>query len=173
MNFNVIFTISIIFITLCHGDRLDKVPVTYKFPDNMNLYNFKKDIKSHPMLFFDNSFLPVYLKQARTTHAHIANDMEKAVDFIYSMQNDSKKSLLPPESQQEFASSWNEKYGNALPALAMHFYLNQNDHKLLDFIQLFMDRMVSYDSWYVGHLPAVSKHFSSPLYEFYNVNLQA
>lgn len=110
------------------------------------------------MLFFDNSFLPEYLKQARTTHKHIAKDIEKAVDFVYNWKYKSRKEpvLLPPASQEEFASKWNEKYGNTLPVLAMHFYLNQQDKKLLDFIQLFMDRMASYDSWYVSNLPAVS-----------------
>ncbi len=113
------------------------------------------------MLFFDNSFLPLYLKQARSTHAHIAKDMAKAVEYVYNTLDTSRKepSLLPPESQQHFASSWNEKYGNVLPVLAMHFYLNQDDHKLLDFIQLFMDRMASYDSWYISYLLKVRINF--------------
>ncbi len=152
-----IVTLNILIAFSC-GDSLDKVKVTYNFPSKIHLYNFKKEIKSHPMLLFDNSFLPAFLKQARTTHRHIAKDIEKAVDFVYNLKYKSQKEpdLLPPESQEKFASKWNEKYGNTLPVLAMHFYLNQNDGKLLDFIQLFMDRMASYDSWYVAKSPAVS-----------------
>ncbi len=150
----LIFITNIIIINFFHGDCLDIINSTYSFPTNiLKAYNFQQEIKSHPMLLFDNSFLSMYMEQAETTHRHIAQRIAKAVDIVSKCDQESV--FLPPESQKMFAAVWNEKYGNVLPLLAMHFYLNQNDRKLLNFIVLFMDRMASYDSWYVNGLQEV------------------
>ena len=48
---------------------------------------------------------------------------------------------FPPVTYEELGSAWNEKFGNALPVLALNY--------TLDFIVSYMDRMASYDCWYV------------------------
>ena len=115
----------------------------YKFPDDIQKYKRSKAFKDHPLLFFGSEDIDKYRKMATGTHKDHALRLKKAADYI---TNGNK---LPPPTYEEFGSAWNEKYGNALPSLAMNYILQPNNRTLLDYVTLYMDRMVSYRSWYV------------------------
>ena len=122
---------------------VEGVGKTYHFPDDIGKYNTKKRYAGHPMLFFDRHDIPHYLRMASTTHREHAKRLQQCAEYLMS------KNALPPVTYDEFASAWNEKYGNFLPALSMTHILQPSDQNLLRFITLYMDRMASYWSWYV------------------------
>ena len=115
----------------------------YKFPDDIEKYNTNKVFKGHPMLFFSGDDIANYRRKATGTHKGQALRLRRCADSLMINKN------LPPVTYDEFGSTWNEEYGNALPALAMNYILQPNNLTLLDFITLYMDRMASYKSWYV------------------------
>ena len=122
---------------------VEGVGKTYHFPDDIGKYNTKKRYAGHPMLFFDRHDIPHYLRMASTTHRESAERLRQCAEYLMS------KNALPPVTYDEFASAWNEKYGNFLPALSMTYILHPSDQNLLRFITLYMDRMALYWSWYV------------------------
>ena len=115
----------------------------YKFPDNSAKYNFAQNFPDHPMLFFSKDDIRLYRQKAAASHRQFAKRIHEGAKFIMS------QSILPPLTYEEFGSEWNVQYGNVLPVLAMSYVLGENTLKVLDYITLYMDRMVSYRSWYV------------------------
>ena len=100
---------------------VEGVGKTYNFPDDIGKYNTKKRYAGHPMLFFDRHDIPYYLRIASTTHREHAKRLRQCAEYLMS------KNALPPVTYDEFASAWNEKYGNFLPALSMTYILQPND----------------------------------------------
>ena len=122
---------------------VEGVGKTYKFPDDISKYNTKRRYVGHPMLFFDKGDIPHYQHLAATSHRGHARRLRQCAEYLMSTE------ALPPVTYDEFASAWNEKYGNFLPALSMTHILLPSNQTLLRFITLYMDRMASYWSWYV------------------------
>ena len=104
-----------------------------------------KPLKRHPMLYFTYDDIDALRHKAVTTHRHLVVELRNAVDDI-------TKRSMPPVTEEKFARSWNELYGNNLPPLAL-YHLLFPDKKLLNLIKVYMDRMASYDRWLVASSP--------------------
>ena len=115
----------------------------YKFPENLAKYNFAQSFQDHPMLFFSKDDIRFNKQKAANSHRQFAKRIHEGAKFIMS------QSMLPPLTYEEFGSEWNVQYGNVLPVLAMSYILGDKTSKVLDYITVYMDRMVSYRSWYV------------------------
>ena len=115
----------------------------FRFPDNSAKYNFAQNFQDHPMLFFSKDDIHFHRQKAANSHRQFAKRIHEGAKFIMSQDR------LPPLTYEEFGSKWNERYGNVLPVLAMSYILGDNTLKVLDYITVYMDRMVSYRSWYV------------------------
>ena len=100
----------------------------------------------HPFLFFNENDIPALQQRARTTHAEIAGRIRAATQEI--AQNPEKH--LPPSEWSKFASTWNERFGNDLSALAFYCVLNPDDTKARELAILFMDRLVNLPNWRVN-----------------------
>ena len=77
----------------------------------------------HPMLYFDASDVPTLREKAKTSHAKIARKIHEAGKSLKENPNH----YLPPKNHAEFASKWNEVYGNNLCAFAMYCVLYPED----------------------------------------------
>jgi len=96
------------------------------------------------MLYFNHGDIAELRKKAETTHIRITEKLK-------SMANDAKErpSWYIPPSYEEFISSWNEKYGNNLCALAFYCLLYPTDTKMLEFVHDYIDILVEYPTWMV------------------------
>ncbi|EDO35440.1 predicted protein, partial [Nematostella vectensis] len=103
----------------------------------------------HPFLYFSEEKILTFRRQARTTHEPILRQIRAAVDKIYSKPSQH----VPPKTWNEFASSWNEHYGNNLCVLAMHSVLHEWDPKGRKLAFVFMNALTNLKNWRVNSTP--------------------
>lgn len=99
----------------------------------------------HPSLYFNRGDVQLLRQRATTTHGHIFRVIRGAVLTMLS----NVPLYMPPVNHDEFASKWNEIYGNNLPPLALYCLLCPEDTAALEFLIRYMDRMVAYPNWKV------------------------
>lgn len=110
----------------------------------------EKPVKSkhaiHPMLYFTVKDIGSMRKKADSTHVKIS----KTIKFAATEFKTNPEKYLPPKSYDKFASHWNEIYGNNLCAFSMHCLLYSQDEEMFRLVKIYMDRMQSYENWYVA-----------------------
>ncbi|XP_026873946.2 dermatan-sulfate epimerase-like protein [Electrophorus electricus] len=99
----------------------------------------------HPSLYFNQVDVQLMRQRSTTTHSQIFKVIRAAVLTMLS----NVPLYMPPAKHDEFASKWNEIYGNNLPPLALYCLLCPEDSAALQFLIKFMDRMVEYPHWKV------------------------
>ncbi|CAN9506436.1 unnamed protein product [Ophioblennius macclurei] len=104
---------------------------------------------SHPNVFFNQVDVLHLRQRSSTTHSHIFKVIRAAVLTMLS----NAPLYMPPVKHEEFASKWNEVYGNNLPPLALYCLLCPEDSAALQFLIKYMDRMVEYPDWNVVTAP--------------------
>nr|XP_023655946.1 dermatan-sulfate epimerase-like protein [Paramormyrops kingsleyae] len=105
--------------------------------------------RTHPNLYFDRGDVQLLRQRSSTTHNHIFKIIRAAVSTILS----NPALYLPPVKHEEFASKWNEIYGNNLPPLALYCLICPDDKTAFQFLLKYMDRMSDYPSWIVYSAP--------------------
>ncbi|XP_039610280.1 dermatan-sulfate epimerase-like protein [Polypterus senegalus] len=103
----------------------------------------------HPHLYFGWSEVAGLRQKAGASHAQLFKVIRGAVTTMLS----NSPFYLPPAKYEDFASKWNEIYGNNLPVLAFYCMLCPEDTTALDFAVKYMDRMVAYPNWMVANAP--------------------
>ena len=103
-----------------------------------------RNISGYPNLYFSIKDLPKLRMLASSSHAEMYKEMAKIIRDLKSQKN-----LTPPESVTLFNSEWNEKYGNLLGILAVYCAFTPGDHEAVDLTKLFMNRLTSYNTWFV------------------------
>ena len=103
-----------------------------------------RNISGYPNLYFSIKDLLKLRTLASSSHAEMYKEMAKIIRDLKSQKN-----LTPPESVTLFNSEWNEKYGNLLGILAVYCALTPGDHEAVDLTKLFMNRLTSYNTWFV------------------------
>ena len=98
----------------------------------------------YPNLYFSVKDLPTLRTKAASSHADVYKEMSRIVRSLKS-----QKRLTPPKSVTEFNSEWNEHYGNMLGILAIYCALTPADNEAVNLAKLFMERLTSYNTWYV------------------------
>lgn len=104
---------------------------------------------SHPNLFFSQQDVQHLRQSSFTTHSHIFKVIRAAVLTMLA----NVPFHIPPVSHKEFASKWNENFGNNLPPLALYCLLCPEDSAAMQFLMKFMDRMAEYPDWKVISAP--------------------
>uniref|UniRef100_A0A8C9SHV2 Dermatan sulfate epimerase like n=1 Tax=Scleropages formosus TaxID=113540 RepID=A0A8C9SHV2_SCLFO len=103
----------------------------------------------HPSLYFDRADVQLLRQRSTTTHNHIFKIIRTAVATMLS----NIPLYLPPVNHEEFASKWNEIYGNNLPPLALYCLICPEDTPAFQFLVKYMDRMADYPDWMVNSAP--------------------
>lgn len=106
---------------------------------------FIESASVHPNLYFSSDDLAELRHNARTTHTEIFSRLQEAAKEI---KNEPEKHL-PPDTWNKFASTWNEKYGNDLGALAMYCVLQESDSKARQLAITAMDSLSTFPNWRV------------------------
>ncbi|XP_072267598.1 dermatan-sulfate epimerase-like protein [Pyxicephalus adspersus] len=104
---------------------------------------------SHPRLYFDSTDVQGLRQKSHGTHIHLFRAIRNAVSIM--LENPS--AYLPPQKHADFASKWNEIYGNNLPHLALYCLLSPDDKASFDLVLEYMDRMANYKDWFVENAP--------------------
>lgn len=104
---------------------------------------------AHPNLYFSQEDVPLLRQRSSTTHSHIF----KAVRVAALTMLSNVPFYMPPAKHEDFASKWNEIYGNNLPPLALYCLLCPEDSAALQFLIKFMDRLAEYPDWKVTSAP--------------------
>ncbi|XP_064202207.1 dermatan-sulfate epimerase-like protein [Anguilla rostrata] len=103
----------------------------------------------HPNLYFDPVDVPLLRQRSTSTHGHLFKVIRVAVVTMLSNAN----LYLPPARHEDFASKWNEIYGNNLPPLALYCLICPEDGAARQFLLRYMDRMAEYPNWTVTSAP--------------------
>ncbi|XP_077480959.1 dermatan-sulfate epimerase-like protein [Stigmatopora argus] len=103
----------------------------------------------HPALYFGPGDVQQMRQRSQGSHGHIFKVVRGAALTMLS----NGAAYLPPAKHEEFASKWNEIYGNNLPPLALYCLLCPEDAAALRFLLKFMDRMADYADWKVSGAP--------------------
>ena len=99
----------------------------------------------HPSLFFSPDDVADLRHKARTTHQQIFKRLREAAEEIKRHPDEH----LPPTDWDEFASQWNERYGNDLGALAMYCVLEESDSEARRLAIVAMDTLSALPNWRV------------------------
>ncbi|KAJ8042492.1 Dermatan-sulfate epimerase-like protein [Holothuria leucospilota] len=119
------------------------------FVSGIGSFDLQLKYKGHPFLYFTEENIPELRKMARTTHAHIAKELELVSKTMMS----NRALYMPPADYTKFGGHWNELYGNNLAPLALYCVLNPEDTAAFDFAMEFMDIMASHPRWQVITVP--------------------
>lgn len=104
---------------------------------------------AHPNLYFSQEDVPLLRQRSSTTHSHIF----KAVRVVALTMLSNIPFYMPPAKHEDFASKWNEIYGNNLPPLALYCLLCPENSAALQFLIKYMDRLAEYPDWKVTSAP--------------------
>ncbi|XP_065186636.1 dermatan-sulfate epimerase-like protein [Sycon ciliatum] len=126
-----------------------QTPTANPLPSYEQLLHGSRIREGHPMLLFGDAELKSLIKQTHNTHSGIYNDMKAAVKV---MLQDEKK-YLPPVAELDFATSWNEQYGNRLVVLAIYGALSPDDLAGRAVAVRSLRRLTAYSSWKVLSAP--------------------
>ena len=99
----------------------------------------------HPFLYFYERDVETLRLRAKTTHSVIAASIREAVRAIKR----EPERFLPPQKWEEFASHWNEQFGNNLCVLAIHCVLFKEDTEARVLAVKFMEIFASLPNWRV------------------------
>ncbi|XP_069476887.1 dermatan-sulfate epimerase-like protein [Ambystoma mexicanum] len=132
---------------LTFTDDVDRYQ-TQKFQD-ASVRPQQHEVSLHPSLYFDEEDIAALKQKSRSSHVHLFRAIKSAVTTMQS----NPSFFLPPPKHADFASKWNEIYGNNLPPLALYCLLVPEDKAAFSFLLEYMDRMASYKDWLVENAP--------------------
>ena len=101
----------------------------------------------HPMVLFNADEVKELKRQSQNSHSKIFNHLRQAASTML----DDEEHYMPPEGEQQFASSWNEHYGNNLVVLAFFSALQPENSVEREVAIKSLRRLASYRSWQVGY----------------------